>query len=271
MTKSCTTYSIYVKTHKKTGLKYLGYTKHNPFIYKGSGKYWRRHLREHGNDVSTEVVFETVDKSEIKVKGTYFSKLWRVVESTQWANLKPEEGDGGGVGTPGINKSTTTVTDKSGLSFRVSVNDPRLDSGEVAGVRKGLVVVKDALGNKFTVSKTDPRYLTGEVVHHSKGTSTYVNSSGEIRSLAKDDPMVVSGEFVGINVGKVSVKDKDGNQFKVLKTDLRYLSGELVGVNLGKSIKHKARDKVICDVCGKTGDISLMKRYHFENCKYKQL
>lgn len=54
--------SLYIKTHNITGLKYFGKTIKNPFKYKGSGKYWTRHLAIHGNDVTTEVVatFEEV-------------------------------------------------------------------------------------------------------------------------------------------------------------------------------------------------------------------
>ena len=40
---------LYIKTHSKTGLKYLGYTqKKDPFSYTGSGTYWKRHLKKHG-------------------------------------------------------------------------------------------------------------------------------------------------------------------------------------------------------------------------------
>ena len=36
---------LYVKTHNKSGLKYLGKTIQNPFKYKGSGTYWLRHIK----------------------------------------------------------------------------------------------------------------------------------------------------------------------------------------------------------------------------------
>jgi hypothetical protein len=86
---------LYLKTHNKTGLKYLGYTSKNPFKYKGSGLHWKRHLKIHGNDISTEILKECVDKNEIKYWGEYFSNLWNIVDNTEWANLKPESGDGG--------------------------------------------------------------------------------------------------------------------------------------------------------------------------------
>ena len=89
-------YYLYKKTHRDTGLKYLGYTKSpNPDEYQGSGKYWTWHIEKHGYNVDTEILFETTNKQEIKEKGLYYSNLWNVVKSEEWANLKPESGNGG--------------------------------------------------------------------------------------------------------------------------------------------------------------------------------
>lgn len=91
------TYKLYIKTHTKTGLKYLGYTRQNPLTYKGSGKYWKLHLTKHGNDVETEILHETSDKKEINRLGIHYSTLWNIVASPEWANLKEEAGDGGAI------------------------------------------------------------------------------------------------------------------------------------------------------------------------------
>jgi hypothetical protein len=87
---------LYVKTHNKTGLKYLGKTKSkDPFKYRGSGKYWKRHINKHGYDVTTQILLVTENKEELKQTGLFFSKLWNIVKSREWANLKLENGDGG--------------------------------------------------------------------------------------------------------------------------------------------------------------------------------
>lgn len=87
---------LYVKTHNKTGLKYLGKTvSSNPDNYRGSGKYWKRHIKKHGYDVSTTILLATKNEQELKDTGVFFSKLWNIVESSEWANLKMEQGDGG--------------------------------------------------------------------------------------------------------------------------------------------------------------------------------
>jgi general stress protein YciG len=91
-----TTYYLYVKTHSTTGLKYLGQTRAaNPHKYPGSGKRWKHHLKKHGKNISTKILLVTEDKEELKETGVFFSKLWNIVESNEWANLKDEEGDGG--------------------------------------------------------------------------------------------------------------------------------------------------------------------------------
>ena len=87
---------LYVKTHNKTGLKYLGQTSQlDPHKYPGSGTRWLHHLRKYGYDYSTEILKECVDKIELKEWGIYYSNLWDIVADNMWANLKPEEADGG--------------------------------------------------------------------------------------------------------------------------------------------------------------------------------
>ena len=88
-------YYLYVKTHNKTGLKYLGKTtKENPHTYHGSGKIWIRHLKKHGYDYKTEIFLATENEKELKETGIFFSRLWNIVESKEWANLMEEKGDG---------------------------------------------------------------------------------------------------------------------------------------------------------------------------------
>ena len=87
---------LYVKTHNKTGLKYLGKTTQtDPHKYTGSGTRWLRHLRKHGYDYRTEILLECSNELELKYWGIYYSDLWNVAENNNWANLKTEEGHGG--------------------------------------------------------------------------------------------------------------------------------------------------------------------------------
>ena len=92
---------LYIKTHKITGLKYLGKTTQDPFKYLGSGKDWLPHLEKYGKDHYTEILMECQTKEEFKYWGRYYSRLWNIVNSQDdygnkiWANQKIEGGDGG--------------------------------------------------------------------------------------------------------------------------------------------------------------------------------
>ncbi len=90
-------YTLYHKI-SPLGLNYLGSTKNvDPIKYKGNGTYWKLHLKKHNfkrQDIKTIILFETFDKYEIRRMGLYYSQLFNVVESEEWANLIPESGDG---------------------------------------------------------------------------------------------------------------------------------------------------------------------------------
>lgn len=85
-------YYLYVKKHNVTKLKYLGQTQNNPEKYKGSGKYWTRHIKKHGYDVTTIVLLETKDMDELCRVSKFFSDFFDVMDSKEWANLIPETG-----------------------------------------------------------------------------------------------------------------------------------------------------------------------------------
>ena len=90
---------LYVKTHNVTGLKYFGKTTKDPEKYRGSGKYWLRHISKHGNDVTTEIVGYFVDKDQCKEAALKFSVDHKICESSDWANMIVENGlDGGDTG-----------------------------------------------------------------------------------------------------------------------------------------------------------------------------
>ena len=85
--------TLYIKQHSKTGLKYFGKTtQNNPEKYLGSGLYWDDHLKIHGNDISTVWTKTFEDKKELTEYALKFSEENNIVESKEWANLKPENG-----------------------------------------------------------------------------------------------------------------------------------------------------------------------------------
>ena len=86
--------ALYVKTHQKTGLKYFGKTTCLDRIhsYKGSGIHWKRHLKVHGNNYTTELLGIWQNKERIVEYAKKFCEKHDIVNSKEWANMIVEEG-----------------------------------------------------------------------------------------------------------------------------------------------------------------------------------
>ena len=93
---------LYIKQHSVTGLKYFGKTTQDPYKYLGSGKHWTRHIKKHGKEhIVTLWVSELFHDTSIVDQALQLSKEHNIVESKEWANLKPENGlDGGWINGP---------------------------------------------------------------------------------------------------------------------------------------------------------------------------
>ena len=87
---------LMIKKHMKVGIKYLCKTVEEDHIkYPGSGKDWKKILKEHGKEhVRTKIIFTTHSKSEFRKVGEMLSDKWNIVESKDWANRIKETGDG---------------------------------------------------------------------------------------------------------------------------------------------------------------------------------
>jgi hypothetical protein len=86
--------ALYVKTHKSTGVKYFGKTTRLDCIhtYKGSGLHWRRHLKKHGSDYTTELLGIWQDQDRLVNYARKFCEENQIVKSNNWANMVLEEG-----------------------------------------------------------------------------------------------------------------------------------------------------------------------------------
>lgn len=88
---------LYVKQHSITGLKYFGKTYYtDPYKYKGSGTYWKKHIKKYGRHyVETLNVWQFECPEECSKFATKFSAENNIVESNEWANLITENGRDG--------------------------------------------------------------------------------------------------------------------------------------------------------------------------------
>jgi hypothetical protein len=92
---------LYAKQHRVTGLRYFGKTTRDPYSYNGSGKYWTNHCNKHGWDIETTWVYPYEDIKLCEEEALFFSKVYNIVESSEWANLTIETGLDGRAGQKG--------------------------------------------------------------------------------------------------------------------------------------------------------------------------
>lgn len=118
-TENFTQTFLYIKRHRKTGLYYFGKTtKRNPEMYRGSGKYWKRHLKIHGNDVETIWYCLFLDKETLQEFATIFSEMNNISTSNEWANLINENGlDGMPFGTKHSNEAKIKMSLSKNVKF----------------------------------------------------------------------------------------------------------------------------------------------------------
>jgi len=78
--------------------------------YPGSGVVWKKRIKKYGKEnIKTLWVSDWYhDPREIQEVALHFSKENQIVESTRWANQKPEDGLDGGRQTPEIQEKIST-------------------------------------------------------------------------------------------------------------------------------------------------------------------
>ena len=260
---------LYVKTHRKTGLKYLGKTEQDPFKYRGSGTRWNNHLNTHGNDVETQILKECQTTEELKEYGLYYSKLWNVVESDDWANLMEEKGDGVSSETAiktakvRVEKGTHHFLDRA---FHQENNKKRIENG-----------THNFLNSEFQKNTQLKRikngthpFLDGEIQREvqkkkvENGTHNFLG--GELsRKINKERVENGTHHFLGGEIARKSAKER------IEKGTHNFLDSEFqrnVQFDRIKNGTHPSQVKWTCKHCGKLGNgVTNYKRWHGINCK----
>jgi hypothetical protein len=170
---------LLVKEHVDTGLKYLCKHVASSFSecekYKGSGTYWKRHLKKNGNNVKTTCLFVTEDKNEFRKISKEYSLKYDVINSKEWANLCYEEGQGG-----------NTIVDieihkqKTSLGIKNSKNYPKLLKHLETHLKEIRPLAIKAAKEKMTgVPKTEKHK------ENMRGKRPHVNQTGSKNNFAK--------------------------------------------------------------------------------------
>lgn len=212
---------LYIKQHNVTGLKYFGKTEcKDPFKYKGSGVYWRRHLKIHGNDVSTYIYGVYEDFNLAYKEAVHFSEVNNIVESSEWANLKLETLEGGfdhinklpkEVRRQKIQEWRNSLTEEERKDIDESKSRPGKQNGMYGVHRRG----KDAPGYGKQCSAS-----TKEKISEANKGKIVVKDvvTGEvIGSVRQDDPKVLQGIWVSVNKGTSHSEERRQRMSQICK------------------------------------------------------
>lgn len=160
-------YKLMIKTHKQTGLKYLCFTRKEGKSfdkYKGSGRLWKEHLKQHGNEIETEIIFESDDLLHFREFAKNKSIELGVIASSEWANLRNEEA-GGDSGYSHSDESRAKISSK--LKGRI-VSDSARDRLRLShlGVRHSEQTKQKMIGHEVSNETRDKlrEKFTGRVV-----------------------------------------------------------------------------------------------------------
>ncbi len=250
---------LYKKTHKTTGLKYLGKTiESDPYLYQGSGVYWTNHIKKHGYDCDTEILKECSSKEELREWGLYYSNLWNIVESDEWANLKPETGDGGAVGPDGAK----IISEK----IKEIRNDPEWKSTVGDKAYSQMMDTRSTTEWQDTVGK-EARKKQSKTINDIE----WLNTTGQIKSKKISE---AASKRTNDPVWQATIGEEQRAKERETKTSEEWLAttGKEMKSKmtlLRNSEEYKAKHYKTCEYCGKFADPGNYKIHHGDRCKHK--
>ena len=205
---------LYIKQHNVTGLKYFGKTtKKDPLRYPGSGVHWIRHIKKHGNDVSTIWCQLFTSKEELTACAIKFSEENNIVESKEWANLMLENGlDGNSYGNrhsvEARKKMSVSAKKPKSIIWKESASKLRKGSGNANYGKKmsenTLLLQKQ--NQPSTAGENNGRALLWQIT--SPAGETY-SIFGTLKKFCKEHKLSASGMWTMANSGALPTKGKN--------------------------------------------------------------
>lgn len=250
---------LYIKRHTTTGLLYFGKTtQHDPVKYKGSGTYWKNHIKIHGSDkIETLWFCLFLDVESLINFATNFSKSQNIVDekvdgSKIWANLVEETGiDGVPVGYKRSDETKEKMSN-SRKGFRHTEESKNKMSLSKAGIttsfndpNKNPAKTKEF---KEMMKMNNPMFV--------EETRSCVSET--IKQKWIDDPegMYAKGKYSDPDVKQKQSESKQGHK--------NPMYGNKDAAN------HLNIHDSTCIHCGITSTKGNITRWHNDNCKKKK-
>lgn len=237
---------LYIKQHSITGLKYFGKTtRKDPFSYPGSGTRWWNHINKHGKEHIQTVELYGFDNQELCTEfALKFSEENSIVESDEWANLRPENGlDGITVGTKFSETHKRRLSESSAGRTHSEETKIKIATSNLGQKRSESTKKKLSLSASIKIGNKNPFY--GK--QHTKQSRLKMSKSALDR-----EPMS--------EVTKLKISLKGCGQVNTEETKAKMSEAQL----------KRFQTKTQCPHCGKIGAHN-MNRYHFDNCKVNSI
>ena len=280
--------TLYIATHNITGKKYFGKTvkwftrKDLQENYNGSGKYWSKHKKKHGEkDVTMEIYqicsLNESDDDYVKPIALKFSEENNIVESDKWRNLKLENGlDGGSKGYKHTDESRAKMSEsaKDREHKQHSEETKAKISSSKKGIkhtpehrknnseaRKGITLSEEHKINIGLGVKGLLKGKTHEEIYGKEQSDRLKEHLGDLRKNRTYD------EILGVEKS-IETKLKKSETMKKLSNDPEHIDKIKNGMRTEEA-QEKLRKTVSCPYCNKSGKMGPMSRFHFDNCKLK--
>lgn len=269
--------TLYIATHNVTNKKYFGKTirwitldEYRDVHYHGSGTYWKNHLLKHGNDVSIEIygIFSSNknDNNYVEPIALKFSEDNNIVESKEWANLRPENGlDGGSNGIDGQTLKEFYGEEKAKeIKIKQSLyakNRSKEHNAKISETLSGRTLTDEHKKNIGIGSSLALKGRTHEDIYGEE-QSKILKENLRNKKLNK-----TYEEILGYDLAKQTKNKKSETMRKIIEST-NFIENVKAGMR-SSSAQEKMRKKVKCPHCDKEGKMGPMSRWHFDNCKMK--
>lgn len=235
-------YYLMIKEIEQTGLKYLCKRKQCKDLtehlrYKGSGKLWRRILKAHPEYTIKTTVIGLYNKQDLKKYGTYYSNLYDIVKSEDWANLIPEVGDGGQT-----HKGTHPFKNKESGSIVYRTECPEGHELFFNSQKETRVIHNPTTGKMRKIPPTDSTPegwvdggIKGKFQYGPRKGQTKVYNNGEHKIYVKHGDSIPEGYVSGLHYegttrGRVACYDPITLEKKYLLKDESLPEGFIIGL-----------------------------------------
>ena len=189
-----------IKRCIETGLMYLCKTSSlvgNPYLYLGSGVAWLKHVKAHKSFVVTCIIGEYETKTELFEAGMYYSKLYDVVKSPNWANLTEERGNGGLIGTGQVGRHWK-IRDTSNMK-KPKTKTEKVISGHKRRMGKNNYQFKGFIKTPWGTFETKELAIIAAKIERNCGNRNVITDGNTIRKYLNnlDMPLNKTGAWRG--------------------------------------------------------------------------